>query len=118
LHTSSATLSELGAGGISGPPLKQRALEVLRLLRGRVGPDMTLIAAGGIETVEDAWQRLRAGATLLQVYTALVYEGPQLPRRLALGLLERARRAGFDDLEAALGRAPPPAVGRRASSVQ
>jgi dihydroorotate dehydrogenase len=118
LQTSSATLAELGAGGISGAPLKARALDVLGLLRGRVGPDMTLIAAGGIETVEDAWQRLRAGATLLQVYTALVYEGPLLPRRLALGLLERARREGFDSLEAALGRAPPPVVARRARSVQ
>ncbi|MET0411248.1 MAG: quinone-dependent dihydroorotate dehydrogenase [Polyangiaceae bacterium] len=118
LHTSSATLAELGAGGISGAPLKERAFDVLRLLRSRVGPSMTLIAAGGIETVDDAWQRLRAGATLLQVYTALVYEGPLLPSRLALGLLERARRAGFDSLEAALGRAPPPAVEPRASSVQ
>jgi dihydroorotate dehydrogenase len=108
LLTSPALLAELGNGGISGAPLKQRALEVLRLLRSRVGPDMTLIAAGGIETADDAWQRLRAGANLLQVYTALVYEGPQLPTRLALGLLERARRAGFESLEAALGQAPPP----------
>jgi dihydroorotate dehydrogenase len=114
LRTSPEQLAALGNGGISGAPLKQRALDVLTLLRERVGPEMTLIAAGGIETVDDAWQRLRAGANLLQVYTALVYEGPLLPSRLARGLLERARQAGFDSLEEALGSAPPPAESTRA----
>jgi dihydroorotate dehydrogenase len=104
LATSSVILSELGNGGISGAPLKHRALDVLALLRDRVGPDLTLVAAGGIETVDDAWQRLRAGANLLQVYTALIYEGPSLPSRLCRGLLERARQAGFETLEAALAR--------------
>jgi dihydroorotate dehydrogenase len=98
LVTSSSTLAELGAGGISGAPLKKRALEVLRLLRSRAGNRLTLVAAGGIESVDDAWARLEAGATLVQLYTAFIYEGPGLPRKIATGLLARAREQGFSTL--------------------
>jgi dihydroorotate dehydrogenase len=77
-----------GAGGLSGPPLRERATEVMRLLRGRVGPEMTLIGAGGITTVEDAVERLDAGADLLQAYTAFVYEGPWWPVRINAGVRE------------------------------
>ena len=77
-----------GAGGLSGPPLRERATEVIRLLRGRVGPEMTLIGAGGITTVEDAHERLDAGADLLQAYTAFVYEGPWWPVRVNAGVRE------------------------------
>jgi dihydroorotate dehydrogenase len=72
----------VGTGGLSGPPLRSRAVEVLRLLRERVGPDLTLVAAGGIETAEDARERLAAGATLLQAYTAFVYEGALWPSKM------------------------------------
>jgi dihydroorotate dehydrogenase len=109
LKTPASTLAELGTGGISGAPLKGRALQVLRLLRSRAGTRLTLIAAGGIESVEDAWERLAAGASLVQVYTALIYEGPGLPKRLALGLLERARAAGFATLAEALQAEHAPA---------
>lgn len=78
-----------GEGGLSGAPLKARSLAVLRRLHARVGERVTLIAAGGIETADDAWERIQAGATLIQLYTALIYEGPLLARRIALGLLER-----------------------------
>jgi dihydroorotate dehydrogenase len=104
LATPAAEIAALGAGGISGAPLKNRALEVLRLLRERAGTKLTLIAAGGIASVDDAWERLSAGASLLQVYTGLIYEGPGLPRRLAVGLLERAKAEGFATLDAALAR--------------
>jgi dihydroorotate dehydrogenase len=63
---------------------------------------LTLIAAGGIESEADAWERLCAGASLVQIYTALIYEGPALPRRLALGLLARARAEGFATLAEAV----------------
>ena len=53
----------------------------MRLLRGRVGPDLTLVGVGGIATAEDARERLEAGADLLQAYTAFIYEGPAWPRR-------------------------------------
>jgi dihydroorotate dehydrogenase len=86
LRTPAAKVEEIGAGGLSGRPLTARSLEVLHLLRGRVGPDLTLIAVGGITTVEDARARLDAGATLLQAYTAFIYEGPLWPRRIVKGL--------------------------------
>jgi dihydroorotate dehydrogenase len=102
LVTDPAQVAALGAGGVSGAPLRARALEVLRLLRSRVGTRLTLVAAGGIESVDDAWERLCAGASLIQIYTAFIYEGPALPSRLARGLLERARAEGFGSLQAAL----------------
>jgi dihydroorotate dehydrogenase len=102
LQTPASTVAALGAGGISGAPLRQRALEVLRLLRQRTGTRLTLIAAGGIETADDAWERLCAGASLVQIYTAFIYHGPGLPLRLARGLLARARAEGFPSLAAAL----------------
>ena len=71
-----------GVGELSGAPLRERADDVVRLLRGRVGPEMTLIGVGGISTPADARARLDAGADLLQGYTAFVYEGPLWPRRI------------------------------------
>ena len=86
LATPGATVEEIGAGGLSGRPLTDRSESVLRALRQRVGPDLTLIGVGGITTVDDARRRLEAGADLLQGYTAFVYEGPLWPRRIARGL--------------------------------
>jgi dihydroorotate dehydrogenase len=82
-----------GAGGLSGPPLRDRALAVLVRLRARTGDRLVLIAAGGIETPDDAWARLRAGATLVQAYTGFIYGGPLWPRRMHAGLARRARRS-------------------------
>ena len=106
LTTAATEVEALGAGGVSGAPLRLRALSVLRRLRRRVGPKLTLVAAGGIESVDDAWERIRAGATLVQIYTGFVYEGPLLPRKLADGLQTRLRAAGFSSIEAAVGTAP------------
>jgi dihydroorotate dehydrogenase len=82
-----------GAGGLSGPPLRARALAVLVRLRARTGDHLVLIAAGGIETPDDAWERLRAGATLVQAYTGFIYGGPLWPRRMHAGLVHLSRRA-------------------------
>ena len=68
-------------GGLSGAPLKARSLEVLRRLYARVGDRITLVGVGGIENAEDAWQRILAGATLVQGYSAFIYEGPVLGAR-------------------------------------
>ncbi|WP_062073472.1 quinone-dependent dihydroorotate dehydrogenase [Demequina sediminicola] len=65
-----------GPGGLSGPPVKERAVEVVSRLRERVGPEMVIIGVGGIETTADAQRLLDAGATLLQTYTGFVYNGP------------------------------------------
>ena len=89
-----AQVSAVGAGGLSGAPLRERSRAVLRLLRERVGPDLTVISVGGIDDPEEGLARLEAGATLLQVYTGFVYGGPTWPRRFAQGLARlRARVA-------------------------
>jgi dihydroorotate dehydrogenase len=87
-----------GAGGLSGPPLRSRARAVLVRLRARAGDQLVLVAAGGIETPEDAWERLQAGATLVQAYTGFIYGGPLWPRRMHAGLARRARAAGISSL--------------------
>jgi dihydroorotate dehydrogenase len=86
LRTSSQQVEAIGAGGLSGAPLADRALEVLRLLRARVGEELTLVGVGGITTAEDARRRLDAGADLLQGYTAFVYEGPRWPAGIVRAL--------------------------------
>jgi dihydroorotate dehydrogenase len=88
-----AEVAAAGAGGLSGPPLRDRSLAVLRRLRERAGDRLVLVAAGGIETPDDAWERLRAGATLVQAYTGFVYGGPLWPRRMHAGLAARMRSA-------------------------
>jgi dihydroorotate dehydrogenase len=85
LHDSAA-VADAGPGGMSGGPLKARALEVLGRLHARTGDRLVLIAAGGIETADDARDRLAAGATLLQAYTAFIYQGPFWPGRVQRGL--------------------------------
>jgi dihydroorotate dehydrogenase len=113
LATPAEAVAAIGAGGLSGAPLKGRSLHVLRRLRARVGSKLTLIAAGGIETPEDAWERLCAGASLLQIYTGFIYGGPLTPRRLHRGLLAKLEQGGFDSLERAIGRAAPSYAGDR-----
>jgi dihydroorotate dehydrogenase len=103
LTSSAAEVAAAGAGGLSGPPLHGAALAVLRRLRERAGDRLVLIAAGGIETPDDAWERLAAGATLVQAYTGFIYGGPLWPRRMHAGLARRARAAGRSGLGAARG---------------
>jgi dihydroorotate dehydrogenase len=93
LASPAAEVAAAGAGGLSGPPLRARSLAVLCRLRARAGDRLVLIAAGGIETPDDAWERLRAGATLVQAYTGFVYGGPLWPRRMHAGLARRIRDA-------------------------
>jgi len=88
LHDTAA-VADAGPGGMSGAPLKARALEVLRRLHARTSGRLVLIAAGGIETPDDARARLAAGATLLQAYTAFIYQGPFWPHRMHAGLADR-----------------------------
>jgi len=87
----SAAVADAGPGGLSGAPLKRRSLEVLSRLHDRCGKRLTLIAAGGITTPADAEARLAAGATLLQAYTAFIYEGPLWPSNVQRGLAARLR---------------------------
>jgi len=90
-------------GGVSGAPLRPRALGVLRRLRARVGDGLVLISVGGIETPADAWERILAGATLVQAYTGFVYGGPGWPRRINRELARRVREAGAGSIQELVG---------------
>jgi dihydroorotate dehydrogenase len=85
LVTDPAAVAAVGAGGLSGPVLRQRALDVLKVLRAEA-PGLTLIGVGGISSVDDARERIDAGADLVQAYTGFVYGGPLWPRRVVRGL--------------------------------
>ncbi len=98
-------VDQLGSGGISGPPLARRAAEVLRRLYGRAGGRLTLISVGGIETVDDAWDRITAGASLLQGYTGFIYGGGLWAKHIHDGLAVRLREGGFASLTEAVGSA-------------
>lgn len=97
----------LGAGGISGPPVAARAVEVLRRLYARVGGRLVLVSVGGIETADDAWERITAGASLLQGYTGFVYGGGLWAKQIHDGLAHRLRAGGFASLRDAVGSAAP-----------
>jgi dihydroorotate dehydrogenase len=101
LASSAAEVAAAGAGGLSGPPLQAPALAVLRRLRERAGDRLVLIAAGGIDTPDDAWERIAAGATLVQAYTGFIYGGPLWPRRMHVGVAQRARAAGLASVSGA-----------------
>ena len=103
LDSPAADVEAAGDGGLSGEPLRERSLEVLRRLRARAGDRLVLVAAGGIADADEAWARVRAGATLVQLYTGFVYEGPATPARIARGLASRARAAGFAHVQDAVG---------------
>ena len=95
------------AGGLSGAPLKSLALDQLRLFRSASGGQLSLIAAGGIASAEDAWARIVAGASLVQLYSALVYHGPGLARRIATGIAAIVAREGLTNLADAIGSERP-----------
>ncbi|MDQ3078648.1 MAG: quinone-dependent dihydroorotate dehydrogenase [Pseudomonadota bacterium] len=91
------------SGGLSGAPLKPLAVHALRLFRSASGSELPLIAAGGIASADDAWARIAAGASLVQLYSALVYHGPGLARRIADGLAERLAQRGMSSIADAVG---------------
>ena len=91
------------SGGLSGAPLKALALEALRAFRAASGGEIPLIGVGGIANAEDAWERIRAGASLVQLYSAMVYEGPGIARAIASGLAERLRREGYSNISELVG---------------
>lgn len=91
LVTDATAVDAAGAGGLSGAPLRARSLEVLRRVRASVPDNFCVIAVGGIDTADDAAERLAAGATLVQGYTAFLYRGPLWARQITRGLAARAR---------------------------
>jgi dihydroorotate dehydrogenase len=93
--------------GVSGALLKARSLEVLRHLRASVGDEMVLVSVGGVETAADVWERVLAGATLVQAYTGFVYGGPLWPRRVKRDLAALVARHGYASIQEAVGAGCP-----------
>jgi dihydroorotate dehydrogenase len=91
------------AGGLSGRPLRQRSTEVIRHLWQQSRGALPIIGVGGIFTAEDAWEKMLAGASLLQIYTGLVYEGPGIVRDIIGGLGRRLAAEGIQKLTDVIG---------------
>lgn len=90
-------------GGISGLPLRQRSTEVIRFIWRQTEGKLPIIGVGGIFTAEDAWEKIAAGASLIQVYTGWIYEGPWMVRRILTGLLQKLQERGMDAIADAVG---------------
>jgi len=90
-------------GGLSGEPLRALALDALRQFRSASGGGIPLIGCGGIATADDAWERIRAGASLIQLYSAMVYEGPGIARSIIQGLADKLKKAGLGSIAEAVG---------------
>ncbi|MEZ5172132.1 MAG: quinone-dependent dihydroorotate dehydrogenase [Bacteroidia bacterium] len=90
LKTSSDTIEQIGAGGLSGKPLKHRATEVIAYLREHLGDEALIIGAGGIASAADAMEKINAGADIVQVYTGFIYEGPALIRAVNRMMLKES----------------------------
>jgi dihydroorotate dehydrogenase len=93
------------AGGLSGHPLMERSREVIRAIRIRTQGRLPIIGVGGIASADDAWNHIRAGASLIEIYTGLVYEGPGLAESIKAGLVRLMRRDGFRSITEAVGTA-------------
>lgn len=105
LRTAPARIRSLGAGGISGAPVAARAREVVARIHATTAGAVPIVGVGGIFSAADAWAMITAGASLVQVYTGFVYEGPGLPRRINRGLLALLRRDGIASLDEVVGSA-------------
>ena len=92
-------------GGLSGKPLKPLALDALRQFWSASGGAIPLIGCGGISDAEDAWERIRAGASLVQLYTGMIYDGPHIARRIAAGLVHKLDKGGFASIADVVGSA-------------
>lgn len=102
LHETGNPVAE-EAGGISGAPLRQRSTEVIRFIYQQTGGKLPIIGVGGIFTAEDAWEKITAGASLVQIYTGWFYEGPWMVRRILEGLTQKLAERGMKSVVEAVG---------------
>jgi dihydroorotate dehydrogenase len=91
------------AGGISGAPLRQRSTEIIRYLYRKTEGTLPIVGVGGIFSAEDAWEKIQAGASLLQLYTGWIYQGPWLIRDILQGLTQKLEEQGFEHIQQAVG---------------
>ncbi|MGH1392913.1 MAG: quinone-dependent dihydroorotate dehydrogenase [Trichormus sp.] len=94
---------EQEAGGISGAPLRDRSTEVIRFIWQQTQGQIPIIGVGGIFSPDDAWAKITAGASLIQVYTGWIYEGPMMVRRILQGLLTKLEQNGLNSISEAVG---------------
>jgi len=102
LNTNEQELERIGKGGLSGPPIRERSTELIGYANRHLDSP-TIIGVGGISSAENAYDKIRAGASLVQLYTGLVYEGPGLPKRINRGLKKFLERDGFSSISEAVG---------------
>lgn len=95
LQTTDETLDKIGAGRLSGKPLTRRSIEIVRRIHERSGGNYPIIGVGGMMTVDDVREMLKAGADLVQIYSGLIYHGPHFIREVCTGLVEDAQRAAI-----------------------
>ncbi|WP_424096662.1 quinone-dependent dihydroorotate dehydrogenase [Moorena producens] len=91
------------AGGISGAPLRQRSTDVIRFIWQETPGNLPIIGVGGIFTAEDAWEKITAGASLIQVYTGWIYNGPWMVRQILQGLLQKLEERSMSSISEAVG---------------
>lgn len=103
LRTEAERVAACGEGGLSGKPLKNKSTRMIAELYELTGGRIPLIGVGGIFTAEDAWEKIAAGASLVQLYTGFIYQGPRIAQEINKGLAEILAREGFANLEAAIG---------------
>jgi len=103
LRTPQDEVESFGQGGLSGAPLRRRSTEIIAALYRLTRGTIPLIGVGGIFTAEDAWEKICAGASLVQLYTGFVYQGPCVVKEINEGLAEILRREGFASLDEAVG---------------
>src|SRR5260370_10822814 len=103
LQTSPTEVEAFGQGGLSGAPLQNRSNEVIALVYRLAKGKMPIIGVGGVFTAEDAWAKICSGASLIQLYTGFIYEGPGVARQINEGLVEILKREGFRTLDEGIG---------------
>ena len=96
-------IAEIGDGGLSGAPLAIASNEVIRMIYRLTNGTMPIVGVGGVFTAEDAWEKICAGASLIQIYTGFIYEGPGIARRINEGLRQIVSKEGFVSLDEAVG---------------
>ena len=103
LRTDGGRVAACGEGGLSGKPLKDRSTQMIAELYKLTGGRVPLIGVGGIFTAEDAWEKITAGASLVQIYTGFIYQGPRIAQQISDDLSKILAHAGFSNLDAAIG---------------
>jgi dihydroorotate dehydrogenase len=103
LTTDAHTLADIGKGGLSGRPIADRSTQLVRYLYHRVGDELPIIGLGGVDSAQAAYEKIRAGASLVQLYTGLVYSGPGLVRDIKQGLVALLDADGFSHIREAVG---------------